>query len=151
MYAARTTYHLANTPADYKALHAFFKAEAAHPQAKAEGWPEYKPFTVSFPTVYARRDGQTVGVLASQFHPRYGLVASPFHVSYTIKNHVPTVIRLVDTYEAILREAGVPGYLILVPSFKPSGKRIFADLKQGDLVGSLPHLRMDLYHVKTGI
>jgi len=148
MYAARTTYHVASSPTVYKKLHNFFRGESAHPLAKAEGLPPYASFTISFPSVYGLRDGKVIGVMASQYHPEYGLVASPLHVAYDLKNHVPTFLRLIDCYEVLLHEAGVPEYLVLLPSWKPS-IRFFTDLKHGEKLAVLPH-RLELYSIKVG-
>jgi hypothetical protein len=148
MQPARTTYHVANSPTAYKKLHSFFREESGHPLAKAEGLPPYESFTISFPSVYGLRDDKIIGVMASQYHPEYGLVASPLHVAYHLKNHVPTILRLVDCYEALLHEAGVSEYLVLLPSWKPS-IRLFSNLKHGELLAELPH-RLELYSIKVG-
>jgi hypothetical protein len=150
MYPARTMYYVAQTPQEYKTLHAFFREEAEHPQAYDDGFPAYEKFTVSWPTVYGVRDGHPIGVMGSQFHPQYGLVASPLHVAYDLKNHMPTVLRLVDCYEHILVTAGVWEYLILIPNWKPSGEHLFGDLKHGERLGTLASLRLDLYRIQIG-
>ena len=147
MLPTRTTYHIATAGADYKRIHAFFRAESA--RGEAEGLPPYQPFSISFPSVYGLREGQIVGVMASQLHPEYGLVVSPLHVAYSIKNHVPTVIRLTDCYEAVLADGGIEDYLIVLPSWKPS-KRIFSSVKEGKLIAQLPH-RLELYLIQVGI
>ena len=149
MLPTRTTYHVATTGAEYKRLHAFFRTEAAHPHAQADQLPEYTPFTLGFPSVYGLRDDQVIGIMGTQAHPKYGLIACPFHVVYDIKNHDPTAIRLSDCYEAILADGGIEDYLIILPSWKPS-IRLFSDLKSGQLMASLPR-RLELYRIPVGI
>lgn len=151
MFPARTTYHVARKPAEYKKIYRFCRAESEHEKAKADGFNQKatKIETV-YPTVYGLRDGKVIGLLGSQLHQEYGLIAYPFHVKYDIPNHVPTVLRLLDCYEHVLIQAGISHYLILAPSWKPSSKRVLAGLRGGTHIYHFDHNRLDLYQITVG-
>ena len=149
MYPVRTEYRLAGVPGDYKALHQFAREQSAHPRAKEDGFEEAVKLTLSFPTIYGVRDKRVIGIMGSQFHPKFGLVASPLHVDYDIHNHVPTALRLIDCYERVLLDAGVWQYLVVVPSWKPSSRRVFEEIKHGERLARVGY-RMDLYRITIG-
>ncbi len=150
MYPASTTYQLCQTPDDYAACHEFFRTEAIHPicRRENEGYPEYTYEPIEFPTVLATRNGKVVGVMATRRVPQ-GVMASPMHVAYDIKNHVPVGIRLIDHYEAALRALGVPEYFVVMPSFKASGCRIFTELRPGTLVRHILKNRYNIYQIQV--
>ena len=148
MYPTRTTYRLAASPAAYRACHAFFRAESEHPTCIAEhGEVPYQQEAIQYPTVYAWRDDTVVGVIATKIIKDVGVVASPLHVSYNIKNHVPTLLRLIDCYEFFLRKAEIPYYIVAIPNYKPSGVRIFTELRQGHFSHSILNDRYHVYYV----
>ena len=146
MYAARTDYLLCKTPADYKVCHDFFKAESEHPLREAEKLPGYVFEKITSPTIRAMRDGICVGVIATR---RYNdeWIANPCHVSYTLKNHVPVLIRLIDAYEEELRKKDIPHYKILMPSYKPSARRIFELHKNAVCFSRTHDKRLNVYVV----
>ncbi len=151
MYSARTLYHVAASPAQYRACHEFFRHESKHPLCLQEnpGFPTYTHEAITFPTIQAIRDGKVVGVMASRMSPKLGLVASPLHVAYDIKNAIPTVFRLIDCYEYILRNAGLTHYVVISPNFKPAGRRIWEELKQAELCFQALNDRYNVYRVKV--
>jgi len=150
MYPARTTYHLAHTLADYKACHAFFRAEAQHPTCKAENgeFPEYVTEKIQSPTVIARRNAQVIGVAASRMAPRWGLVGNPIHVAYDIKNHVPTLLRLLQRYLAALAKVGETHISFVVPNWKPSVPKIFEKLYGARLFRQALNGRYNIYIIE---
>ena len=85
-----THYRLACTPADYRRCRAFLAERmAVHP--------------LSFPTVYAERDGRLIGVLATQ-PPKKAIIAGPL----AVEGRSPfTALRLIEAYDRVMREAGV--------------------------------------------
>lgn len=88
-----TRYRLAASPADYRRCRAFLAARMdAHP--------------LSFPTVYAEREGRIIGVLATQ-PPKKAIVAGPL----AVEGRSPfTALRLIEAYDHVMREAGIDGY-----------------------------------------
>lgn len=97
MIPTRTTYRLAKSPADYRRCRAL----------------QTTPDTLSFPTVMAERDGAVIGFLATQ--PRRDLlVAGPLVTTLTGQAAAILIMRLIDAYEAVLRQAGVTLYLFSV-------------------------------------
>lgn len=150
MYPASTAYRLARTPADYRACHAFFRAEMQHPTCENEGLSgQYETEKITYPTVVAVRDKAVVGVLATKIVPPYGVVGSPFHIAYDIKNPVPVTFRLMDAYESALREAKVPYYTVVVPNYKPFAVRIFTELRPATLLGTVLDDRFNVYQVQV--
>jgi len=85
-----THYRLACSPADYRRCRAFLAERmAVHP--------------LSFPTVYAERDGRVIGVLATQ-PPKKAIIAGPL----AVEGRSPfTALRLIEAYDRVMREAGV--------------------------------------------
>ena len=151
MYSARTEYRLAHSPADYRACHAFFRTEAQHPRCKAEneGFPEYVTEAIKYPTVYAVRDEKIVAVMATRMVSKVGIVANPCHVSYDIKNHVPVLLRLIDCYEFFLQLEQVPEYWVVMPNYKPSGRRIWEELRNAELSHQVLNNRFNVYRVQV--
>jgi len=149
MYSERTTYTLCKTPADYKLCHDFFKAENSHPLRLKEGLEdrEYVFEKIKAPTIRAMRDGKVVGVIATKKIEGEDHIANPCHVSYDLKNHVPVLIRLIDAYETELRKLKVPHYKILMPSYKPSARRIFEQYKKSVLFNRSSDKRLNIYIV----
>ena len=150
MYSERTTYTLCKTPADYKLCHDFFKAENSHPLRLKEGLEdrEYVFEKIKAPTISAIRDGKVVGVIATKTWKGCDEhIANPCHVSYDLKNHVPVLIRLIDAYETELRKLKIPHYKILMPSYKPSARRIFEQYKKSILFNRSEDKRLNIYIV----
>ncbi len=148
MYSRDTQYLLCKTAADYKACHGFFKAESAHPACRMEGLPPYAYEKIESPTIRAIRHGQVVGVISTRRSPKYGWAANPCHVAYDLKNHVPVLLRLISHYEDTLHAMGVTEYKILMPSYKPSGVKIFEDLKDAKLFNQSHDKRLNIYLVQ---
>lgn len=94
-----TSYRLAMTPRDYAACHALMRARGETARLK-------------FPTVMAHRKGELVAFLGTQ--PRKeAVVAGPIVFSMDIPRPM-VAIRLGETYEAVLRQAGVRVYTLHV-------------------------------------
>ncbi len=144
MYPRDTTYLLCVSPKDYASCHRFFKQEAKDQRASG-----YQPFRIQFPTIRALRDGEVVGVMASQMTPQ-GLVASPLHVAYWIYNHMPVVLRLIDAYETVLEQAGVTEYKALLPN-RPSTTKVFCEIKGALPLQVLEARGATLYRVPVGV
>ncbi len=150
MYAARTTYRLATSPTDYKACHAFFRAEARHPKAEAEDLAtDYKTEKIGSPTVYALRDENVIGVMATRIVPQFGIVACPYHISYDITNHMLVAMHLADCYEFFLRQAGIPSYTVVLPNYKRGSIRLFTELHTSQLVKRVLDDRFDVLLVQV--
>jgi hypothetical protein len=149
MHPTSTQYRLCQTPADYKACHAFFRQESKHPRYTFdnEGCPDYKQVQISYPTILAVRGNKVVGVMATRINPKWGVIGSPCHVAYDIKNHVPVLFRLIDCYEYFLRHAGIAHYTVIMPNFKPSGRRIWEELRQAELCRQIYNNRYNVYRV----
>jgi hypothetical protein len=147
MYAARTTYEICHKPADYERCHAFCKAEADHPQRQAEGLPPYQYERLLTPTVMVIRDGQVIGVMGTKKLDNDAWLVNPFHIAYSLKNPIPTAIRLIDTYEALLRKKGITAYRIVMPTYKPSARKIFELYKGARTLQRTPDRRLVLYLV----
>lgn len=93
---SNTEYILASTVADYTKCHSFLHEE------------EVKHDKLAFPTVMAVRDNQIVGVLGT-IPLKDAVVAGPMHIG--VKGNPSFVlIRLVESYENVLRMAGVSMY-----------------------------------------
>lgn len=151
MRAASTEYKLAEGVADYRAVHTFLKAEAQHPALRREGLEpvEYKTERVHTPTIIAWRNGRVVGVMATKFVRPWGVVASPYHIAYDIRNHIPVALRLAEHYEGFLRLAGVPDYTVVLPNYKLGSIRIFTELHESVRVMQVLGGRFDAYLVKV--
>ena len=147
MYARDTVYKLAKTPADYKLIHDFCKAESAHPLREKEGLPDYVYQKIQRPSIYGLRDGKVVGIICTRESPKWGWAANPCHVAYDIPNHVPVLIRLIDAYEEELRKRQIPHYKILMPSYKPSARKIFELHKNAILFSRSADKRLNVYIV----
>lgn len=68
---------------------------------------------LEFPTVVAKRKGKILGFL-STMPSKDAIVAGPLVVAPEVKG--PIVMRLVESYENVLRMAGVESYLFRVPA-----------------------------------
>lgn len=91
-----TTYRLAYSAQDYHRCHQFLKDQGQ----EEEG-------SLSWPTVMAAREGALVGCL-STIPSKTAIIAGPLVVS--TKRPLMTVMRLVDAYEYVLREASISAY-----------------------------------------
>lgn len=151
MHPSRTAYTLASNPADYRECHDFLRTEAQHPAVAWEGLGQlqYQTERVHTPTILARRGGQVVGVMATKFVKPWGVVASPYHIAYDIKNHIPIALRLAEHYEAFLRLAGVPDYTVVLPNYKKGSIRIFTELHDSVRMMRVLNDRFDVYLVKV--
>ena len=147
MYPARTAYKLVSGVKEYQACHTFMAAECKHPLALKDQVPPPGKPKFCFPTVYAERDKKLVGLMASQLHKRLGLIVCPIHISYALKNHVPVALRLIEAYEGILRQAEQTNYHVVSPAFKPSGRRIWEELRHAELIWQSADKRLNLYLV----
>lgn len=111
MHPTKTNYFLCASPADYRACHALWKAQ---------GGPTSP---LQFPTVYATREGHTIGFLSSN-NKHHVLMAGPLVLSPDLSKPVFTALRLVESYENVLRRAGVKHYFFHVDKTKPDWKTI---------------------------
>ena len=73
-----------------------------------------------FPTVVAKRGRKIVGFL-STIPTKSAIVAGPLVVDLPIKG--PVTMRLVECYEAVLRDAGVTSYVFAIPEDSVSWQR----------------------------
>lgn len=148
MYARDTKYLLTTKPREWEACHSFFKAEAMHPcYADDNGAIEtYTKEKIERPTIRAVRNGKVIGVMATKRYSQ-GLVANPCHVSYTLKNPLFTVIRLIDAYEAALRPIASQ-YFVIMPNFKKAAIQIFEEIKGALLVKQVLENRYNMYVVR---
>ncbi len=95
-----TFYALATHAGDYRAVSQFLREN----KVECEG--------LSFPTIYARREDEVVGVMGTQ--PRKdAIVAGPLFVN-TPGNDAIVGKRLVESYEYILNKAGVSVYNYMI-------------------------------------
>lgn len=97
-----THYRLATAPTDYKLAHQLFKNEGIEDVDE-----------LSFPTMLAWDDGNLVGVLSTHVANKM-IIAGPM----VIKNDKPrywTLIRLIEQYERVMRDAGVTSFIFSVP------------------------------------
>ena len=97
-----THYRLAVSPQDYKLAHQLFKSEGIEDVDE-----------LSFPTMTAWDDGTLVGVLSTHITDKV-IVAGPM----VIKNDKPrywTLIRLIEQYERVMKQAGVTQFVFSVP------------------------------------
>ena len=101
MYPATTSYRLCVTPGDYRACHQLQRDEGP------DDWP------LSYPTVYALRDGIVVGFCSS--HIQNGvLYAGPLLVHTGLSRLIFVGIRLVEAFETVLRRSGVTQYFFKI-------------------------------------
>lgn len=91
-----TIYNLAASPQDYKEARSFL----------LEDYPDLG--RLSFPTIIARRDSRIVGVLSTR-PSREAVIAGPMRIDVE-GNRVFVLKNLVESYERILRMAGVTMY-----------------------------------------
>jgi hypothetical protein len=113
MHPTRTQYFLAQVGAETQHLRAFLKAQG-EPVAK-----------LAFPTVYALRDDQVVGVLGSHYHQGC-LAAGPLVVA--TKRPAIVGLRLLEAYEAVLKRGGVRSYLFTIKKTLPAWKAAVEDI-----------------------
>ena len=94
-----TEYTIARPGVDYRRCHELIRSHDASLDHR-----------ISWPTVMAYRDGELVGLLATT-QSRHGLVAGPLLVSDEI--HVKSFVglRLIETYDTLMRDIGVKAYL----------------------------------------
>lgn len=98
-----TDYRLAAGPADYAKAHAL---------VRGEGWEEHE---LSFPTIMAIKDGELVGILATHI-VNNTIMAGPLVIkSDGEKRRLWTMIRLIELYENVMREAGIKQFIFAVP------------------------------------
>lgn len=95
-----TIYRLAASPRDYA---------AAHDLVKAEGLPEHR---ISFPTVMAWKDNELTGIL-STYIDKNTIYAGPL-VLKKGQRRSWTLIRLVETYEKVMRSMTIKSYFFSV-------------------------------------
>jgi hypothetical protein len=107
MHPVTTSYYLATTPQENRRCREFLAANGEHPG-------------LNYPTVYAERGGQMVGVLSSH-HRQQCLAAGPLLV---ITKHPAIVgMRLLEAYESVLAHAGITSYLFTIEKSLPHWRR----------------------------
>src|SRR5713101_2393182 len=95
-------YRLASTSQDYKNCHAFLR------KFPMEG---DKDRTLNFPTVAAIRDGEIIGLIGTaDLKQAKRVVANTLRVDPTIGNTVFIVKSLIESYETIMKAAGMKWY-----------------------------------------
>lgn len=94
-----TTYRLITHSHDYKRAHSFLDNDE---------WDRGKNKKLSFPTIIAERMGEVVGVLSTRKSSMTVMTGSVSARSAFI------LIKMIEVYEYILRQAGVIIYLIAV-------------------------------------
>lgn len=95
-----TIYRLAASPRDYVAAHDLIKAEGVE-QAR-----------LSFPTVMAWKDNELTGIL-STYIDKNTIYAGPL-VLKKGQRRLWTLIRLVETYEKVMRDMTIKSYFFSV-------------------------------------
>ena len=127
-----TTFHLASPGGQANRLYAL---------AKRAGLRVHKG-DFAFPTVVAKRDGRVIGFLATS-PSADAVVAGPF-VTEGGRNPI-LFLRLLESYENVMRKAGVAAYLYRVEErFAPQMVELgFRSLVESDEAGAIM-MRKDL-------
>lgn len=105
-----TVYRLATSPRDYARCHALMRAQG----------PDVG---LTFPTVFAERGTQVVGLLGTRPSDK-AVIAGPMVLSPDVSRANILAMRLGEAYEEVLRRAGVTVYHLHVAS----GQRAWADI-----------------------
>lgn len=95
-----TEYRLAASGADYA---------KAHELVRAEGLPDHE---LSYPTILAVKDGELTGLLSTHIQKNM-IIAGPM----VLRSGAPrywTLIRLIETYENVMRSAGISAFVFSV-------------------------------------
>ena len=95
-----TQYKIAASATDYR---------KAHELVKSEGLPDHP---LNFPTVMAIQGDEVVGILGTDTSGEF-IIAGPL-VLKGDRLRAFTLIRLIDFYDAVMREAGVTAYIFSV-------------------------------------
>lgn len=96
-----TLYRLANRPNDFKRCHLIWKK---YPERFGE------PYKLGWPTVLAEREGKLIGFLSTNTSQGV-IMAGPLIVHGVNGLLGPTLIRLIEAYEVVLRAAKVDSYV----------------------------------------
>lgn len=92
-----TMYRMADGPADYAKCHKLLRDE---------GLPDHE---LSFPTIMAKKDDELTGMLAT--HYSNGMIIAGPLVLKSGQRRYYTLIRLIETYERVMRAAGITSYI----------------------------------------
>lgn len=92
-----TDYRVCETPDDYMAVRFFF-----------DKWKPMPGRRISFPTIYAARDGKIIGGMATQPNDQAVLVGDFYSPSAIVS------VRLVEKYDIAMRNLQIKTYLIPV-------------------------------------
>lgn len=86
----------------YRLAHGQRDLRACQTMARAQG----VSVTMSWPTVVADRHDQIIGCLGTR-PSKKAVIAGPLVVAPTVQRPVLTVMRLIEAYEVVLKQAGV--------------------------------------------
>jgi len=109
-----TIYRLVHGQRDLRALQAMARAQGV---TRTFGWP----------SVCAERDGQLLGVLATT-PSKKAVIAGPLVIAPGVARPIIMVIRLIEAYEVILKQAGVKAYCFHIQTDNPAWRQIVEEM-----------------------